>query len=198
MSTPLDQAGPVLAPAVGQPVGGDLARGHLGLVPLRQRVLGPGVELGVKRLHLVDEPVAQGDHLGDGHAVVGDLKSEEVVEPHGPGDLVPQVAEPQDPVAKRAADRLGDLPRGEPFVQVLRTDQHPVDVVGRRVLIGLPLALERVDEPVLRGGLPGLGLGAGLDDLGHRAGRLGGAEADLLELADRQVVEAARVLRAAA
>ena len=47
----------------------------------------------------------------------------------------------------------------------------------------------REGEAVLGGRLLGLGLGAGLDDLGDGPRRLGGAEADLLELADRQVVE---------
>ena len=50
-------------------------------------------------------------------------------------------------------------------------------------------ATDAEGEPVLGGRLLRLGLGAGLDDLGDGPGRLGGAEADLLELADRQVVE---------
>ena len=55
-----------------------------------------------------------------------------------------------------------------------------------RLLISAADARRRI-RPGRR--LLGLGLGAGLDDLGNGARRLGGAEADLLELADRQVVE---------
>ncbi len=74
------------------------------------------------------------------------------------------------------------------LVQVARLDQDAVDVVGRRG--GLrSSATDAEGEPVLRGRLLRLGLGAGLDDLGDGPGRLGGAEADLLELAERQVVE---------
>ena len=181
---PFDQAGPVLTPSVGEPVGGQLAvaRG-LGLVALRQDVPGPGVELLVDRLGLGDQAVAQRHHLGDGHAVVGDLECEEVVETHGLGQLVPQVAEPQQAVAERTTDRLGGFPGRAALVKVARLDQDPIDVVGRGGCL-LVFATDREGEGILGGRLPGLGLGAGLDDLGDRTGSLGGAEPDLLELAD--------------
>ena len=144
---------------------------------------GPAVELPVKRHDLGDDTIAERHHLGDGHAVVGDLERKEVVEAHGLGHLVPDVAEPQKPVAERTADRLGSLPGGVALGKIARLDQHLVDVVGCRGRV-FAVAAESKRKPILDGALLGLGLRASLDDLGYGARRLGGGEPDLLELAD--------------
>ena len=115
---PLDQSGPVLAPAVGQPVRRDRAIGGGHAVALGQGVLGPGVQLLVERPSLGNHVVAEGDHLVDGQAVVGHLKREERVEADLAGHLVAEVAELEQPRAERPTDRLGRLPHGEAFGRV--------------------------------------------------------------------------------
>ena len=158
---PFDQARPVLAPAVRQPVGGDRAFGGLDAVAGRQGVLGPGVQLLVEGPDLGEEAVGQRDHLGDRQAVVGHLEREERVEAQLPGDPVAQVAEPEQALAERAADRLGDLPDVAALGQVARLDEDAVQVVGRGMRLGLAGTLEGVGEAVLRGRLarprPGCG-----------------------------------------
>ncbi len=176
------------AQRLGSQCAGIFPSGGVDLVSLRQLELGPGVELFVQGLDLRDERVAQGHHLGHFHAVVGDLEREEVGEAQLAGDAVAEVPEPEQPVSQGLADGLRGGPGREPFVQVARIHEHAVDFVGRDGRL-LALLVHEEREPVLRGRLPGLGLGAGLHHGGDRRGRLGRSQADLFKLADGQVIQ---------
>ena len=93
-------------------------------------------------------------------------------------------------LAQRGADLLGRLPVGLALFQVPGGEQHLVDSVGGGVLDRAVGLLEGVNEAVLRRALLRLGLDAGLDHVGQRAGGLGGPEAaDEAELAARLDLE---------
>ncbi len=97
----INQAGPVLGPAVSDPVRRD-EPGRRPLVAGGQLVLRPAVKAIVERLGGGDGVVEQLHHLVDGHAVVGDLEGEVGLVAHLARHLVSQLHQLDEPGAERA------------------------------------------------------------------------------------------------
>ena len=81
-------------------------------------------------MDLGDQPVAKGDHLGDGHPVVGDLQREEVVEAHRRATLFRRSRSRSSP-SRNGRPIVLDASQAARVVEVARLDEDAVDVVGR-------------------------------------------------------------------
>ena len=168
---------PILAPAVGQPVGRQVG-GHLFyLVFLGQLVAGVGVQLAVERPQFGVYFPHQGHHFVPRQAIVRGLVSEIVGVAQGPYGLVTQVAQVQQAVFQRRANGLAGFPDLLAFRRVVLVAQQLVEVVGGNGLAGV-LVVEAVE--LFR--LGRLGANATLHHVGHRLGVVGGVVKRRLQL----------------
>ncbi len=175
-----DQRGPVLGPAVREPVGRQHV-GHRLAVALGQLVAGPGVQLAVERSQLLDQLVSQRQHLVGCHVVLRDLVGEEVGIAQGADRLVAQPSQLDQPRLQRRPHFFRRPPDRQPLVRVVAPPQPGVDLVGRD-----RLAVQRVLEPVQFLDLLGLRRDPRLYQLGHHARLVGRGVEHRLQLPDLQ------------
>ncbi len=186
-----DEAGPVLAPPVVDPVGGD-GLGHGLAVFLRHLVLHPGVQLEVEGLQLREELPVEGHHLVGGQAVAGHLEGEVVGVAQLPGHAVAEVAQAHQAILQGHADLLAGLPPQLALGQIAAGGELVVDVVGADGPAAHPELVAVHDGDLLR-----LRLDAGGHELRLGHGSLGpvGHEQHPLQLAHGLLVELAAVLQ---